>query len=222
MVPPDPDPETLAAVLSPLPIGEAVGGVDKADPTPDPRAGTAGSDPAGVAIGRRRAAVAAVFTAGRTGTELLFIQRATVDGDPWSGQMAFPGGRVEPEDRDTPTTAEREAREELGLDLSPARRLGSLADVEGGQGTRRQITVSAHCYWLDRPGPLIPNREVADALWVPFDHLLDQGRYIDYLYPPADNRFPGIQLDHPEQVVWGLTLRLLTDLARRLDVPFIQ
>ncbi|MEM8925911.1 MAG: CoA pyrophosphatase [Actinomycetota bacterium] len=170
---------------------------------------------------RRRAAVAAVFAPGAEGTELLFIQRATVDRDPWSGQMAFPGGRVEAGDADTIATAVRETGEELGLDIGGALHLGPLADVDGGRGTDRSIVVSAHCFWLDRPQPLHPNYEVAAGLWLPFDQLLDRRRYIDYLYPPAGARFPGIQLDEPSQVIWGLTLRLLADLMERLDHPFI-
>ena len=171
---------------------------------------------------RQRAAVAAIFNVGTIDTELLFIQRATVSGDPWSGQMAFPGGRAESSDRDSAATAERETAEELSLDLGPARYLGALGDVDGGRNANRLIQVAAHCYWLPGPPPaLIPNHEVARALWVPVSHLLDHDRYIDYWYPQAQARFPGIQLDDPQQVLWGLTLRFLADLFDRLDRPFI-
>lgn len=169
------------------------------------------------------AAVAAVFREHGAHTELLFIQRATFAGDPWSGQMAFPGGRTEHHDPDSFATAERETVEEVGLDLSPASRLGSLTRVDGGRATNRHVVVAGHCYWLPGPRPqLEPNHEVADALWVPVPHLLDHDRYIDYHYPPSGpTRFPGIQLDHPDQVIWGLTLRFLADLFDRLDHRFI-
>ncbi len=42
-----------------------------------------------------------------TGPEILFIERALREGDPWSGQMAFPGGRRDREDRDLERTAAR-------------------------------------------------------------------------------------------------------------------
>jgi demethylspheroidene O-methyltransferase len=42
--------------------------------------------------------VAAVFRDGERGSELLFIERARREGDPWSGHMALPGGRVDPDD----------------------------------------------------------------------------------------------------------------------------
>ncbi len=172
--------------------------------------------------GPSRAAVAAVFRPAAPDTELLFIQRATFDGDPWSGQMAFPGGRVEPTDPDSTATAERETAEEIDLDLGPARLLGDLAEVDGGQATNRAVQVSGHCYWLEGPRPeLTPNYEVASAVWVPLTYLLDRGRYIEYWYGEAQTSFPGIQLDHPDQVIWGLTLRFLADLFRRLRRPFI-
>mgnify|MGYP006305808619 CR=1 FL=1 len=68
----------------------------------------------------RRAAVAATmrFDEAGDGCELLFILRAKQEGDPWSGHMAFPGGRMEPDDADELAAARREAREEVALDLA--------------------------------------------------------------------------------------------------------
>jgi 8-oxo-dGTP pyrophosphatase MutT (NUDIX family) len=169
-----------------------------------------------------RAAVAAIFAPGADDAELLFIQRATVERDPWSGQMAFPGGRHEPSDASSRSTAVRETHEEIGLDLSTARNLGSLSDVDGGRATNRPVTVSGHCFWLPAPPPpLALSIEVADVVWVPISQLLDPDRHIDYLYPRSGLLFPGIQLDKAEQVIWGLTLRFLSDLFARLDHPFL-
>ena len=191
-------------------------------PSPPPTKAREGAEGSPRAEEPRKAAVAAVFRPGPIDTELLFIQRASFDGDPWSGQMAFPGGRVEPSDADTATTAERETAEELGLDLRPVQRLGDLAEVDGGHATNRPIQVAGHCYWLEGPRPeLTPNYEVADVIWISLSHLLDETRYIEYWYREAETPFPGIQLNHPDQVIWGLTLRFLADLFQRLERPFI-
>lgn len=163
--------------------------------------------------GMAQAAVAAVFRPGASGTELLLIERAHRDGDPWSGHMALPGGRVDPGDAHGRATAERETREEVGLDLHVASYLGRLDDLQGGA---RPIVVSAHGYWLTgaRP-PLAPNHEVADTLWVPLSHLADPARTIDYRYPlRPDEVFPGIEVCGG-RVVWGMTWRLLQDLFDR-------
>lgn len=201
--------------------GSESDGGDRSPVDPDRLRAVLGSPPTRLDAGPR-AAVAAVFREGSADAELLFIQRATHDGDPWSGQMAFPGGRTEPIDPDSFATAERETREEIGLDLDRATRLGSLGDVDGGRAARRFVAVSAHCYWLPGPRPTVtPNYEVADVVWVGLDQLGDRSRWIDYWYPPASATFPGVQLDRDDQVVWGLTLRLLADLFDRLDRPFL-
>lgn len=169
-----------------------------------------------------RASVAAIFRAGQSGTEVLFIQRATKPTDPWSGQMAFPGGRWEPSDASPAATAARETVEEVGLSIDPQRCIGALGRLDGGRANNRRIIVSTHAWWLDGPRPeLTPNYEVADVVWVPLADLADRARYIDYVYPLSEMTFPGIQLDIDSQVVWGLTLRLLSDLFDRLDHPFI-
>ena len=74
------------------------------------------------------AAVAAVMREGDLGVEMLFIERARKVGDPWSGQMAFPGGRTSRDDAHTLATAQRETSEELGLELRNANALGRLSD----------------------------------------------------------------------------------------------
>lgn len=166
------------------------------------------------------AAVAVVFRCGDGGTELLFIQRAPSRNDPWSGHMAFPGGRTEPADTDSHATAERETLEEVGLDLQAAHKLGALDDVVPG---RHLLAVHPQAYWLDGDRPdLVANYEVADIVWVPLAVLADPGRHIDYHYQLSESTWPGIQLDVPSQVVWGLTLRMLADLFERLAIPFIE
>src|ERR1043166_740677 len=75
------------------------------------------------------AAVAVILRDGDDVIEALFIHRAVRAGDVWSGQIAFPGGRREPIDTDLLTTAIRETREEVGIDLSGAERLGVLDDL---------------------------------------------------------------------------------------------
>jgi len=169
------------------------------------------------------AAVAVVCRAGDDGTELLFIQRASKDTDPWSGHMAFPGGRTEPADGGPHDTAARETLEEVGLDIRSLPRLGALHDLVPNRHLR---TVHAPTYWLDGERPVLrANYEVAEILWVPLSLLADPSRHIDYEYPIGSGGrtvFPGIQLDKPTQVVWGLTLRMLADLYARLELPFID
>jgi 8-oxo-dGTP pyrophosphatase MutT (NUDIX family) len=167
------------------------------------------------------AAVAAVARKGKLGAELLFIERSTKKDDPWSGQMAFPGGRASDNDHDSLATAVRETNEELGIDLVDSLLLGRLSDVEGGpRGTRQRLTVTPYVFWISGQRPMSdPNHEVAGVIWVPVSELLEPNRYVEYFYPPlGPDSWPGITVEG-ERVIWGLTLRMLIDLFRRLGQP---
>ncbi|MEE8507730.1 MAG: CoA pyrophosphatase [Myxococcota bacterium] len=172
------------------------------------------------ADGKRQAAVAIVLRGSGPGPELLFIERARHEGDPWSGHMAFPGGRVESADRDSRRTAERETQEEVGLSLASAAYLGQLDDLEGRHAGRpAQMVISAHVYHLDEPARVVPNHEVQEVIWFPVAGLLEHDRQVDY---PVSNgaRFPGILVGRPEQhIVWGLTYRFVELLMRLLGNP---
>jgi ADP-ribose pyrophosphatase YjhB (NUDIX family) len=68
-------------------------------------------------VAPRRAAVALVLRGGTEGPELLVIKRSEAERDHWSGHLALPGGRAEPEDESLLATALRETFEEVGIDL---------------------------------------------------------------------------------------------------------
>ena len=168
---------------------------------------------------RPRAAVAIVLRDAPGGPELLMIERARHPEDPWSGHMAFPGGRVDPGDRHAQAAAERETLEEVGLSLAGAELLGRLDDLEGRHAGRPlSLVISAHVYHCTAPGALVLNREVADALWVPFARLVDPAYFVDYPTPFGD--YPGILVGEPERhIVWGLTYRFLEIFLAVLDRP---
>jgi 8-oxo-dGTP pyrophosphatase MutT (NUDIX family) len=167
--------------------------------------------------GRRRAAVAVVLhDDGPDGPELLFIERAARLGDPWSGQMAFPGGRLDPGDADDRAAAERETREEVGLDLAAAERLGRLGDVDAGIRLVAPLVLSAFVYRLDARAPLVRNHEVRETLWVPVARLVDPAHRVRHRWGPT--RFPGILVGEPDRhVVWGLTYQLVDELLALVD-----
>ncbi|MFL5555271.1 MAG: NUDIX hydrolase, partial [Gemmatimonadaceae bacterium] len=104
--------------------------------------------------------------------ELLFIKRAEYPGDPWSGQIAFPGGREESRDGSLAETAIRETREETGIDLArEGLMLGSLDDLRPRTTRLPPVVVRPFVALLDRQDPLMLSNEVALAFWVPFGAL---------------------------------------------------
>lgn len=166
--------------------------------------------------GIRRAAVALIFRAGEEGRpELLFIKRAEYPGDPWSGQVAFPGGREEQGDTSLSETAIRETREETGIDLQhDGRIIGTLDDLYPRSVRLPPISVRPFVFALERIEALTLSSEVALAFWIPFGSLATTEAWRE------DTVFAsGIQLNarvfrHQDHVIWGMTERILAQLLR--------
>ena len=164
--------------------------------------------------GRSHAAVAVVLHGNAGGIRLLFIERSEREGDPWSGHLAFPGGRVETTDRGPRAAAERETIEEIGLDLRPAEYLGRLDDITGAT---LPVLVSGFVYSVAHPGRLEPNPEVREAFWIPVDDLLDSKRHVQYSfrYNGTERLHPAIDLLGPERpLLWGITYRFVVQFLQ--------
>ncbi|HTM47203.1 MAG TPA: CoA pyrophosphatase [Bryobacteraceae bacterium] len=171
---------------------------------------------------RDHAAVALALAGGDRGLSLCFIRRVEKATDPWSGHMAFPGGRADPGDTSARAVAEREAREEVALDLSNARLLGALSDLPvrlGGVDT--SMVLSSFVYDVGQSPPtLAPNREeVAEAYWVPLDHLWDQrnAAQLNLARNSESLIFPAIRFEG--RLIWGLSLRVLNLFSDVLGRP---
>jgi len=164
---------------------------------------------------RGRAAVAIVVRERADGTQVLLIRRAEHPGDPWSGHMAFPGGREDPADENLLATAIRETFEELALDLRQAGSLlGQLAPLTAvARGRPIGMTIVPFVFELTRDAELRYSDEVVEAVWVPLDPLL-HGRLRT---THAVDRGGGERVQLPAhdvegRIVWGLTYRMLDSL----------
>lgn len=169
----------------------------------------------------RQAAVAAILRpAPNDDVEALFILRATKQGDPWSGHMAFPGGHREPEDSSLRATAERETLEEIGLNLTTtARFLGRIEPVHANpRGRDISLVVQPFVYVLETALPeLTPNYEVADVLWGSLGDMFSRNCLTRGEFEVGGEMvsYPGYAVgDH---IVWGLTLRMLDQFFCMLD-----
>ncbi|MEE3328963.1 MAG: CoA pyrophosphatase [Myxococcota bacterium] len=170
-----------------------------------------------------RAAVALVLREGAQGLEVFFIERSQREDDPWSGHMAFPGGRLEEVDADSRAAAERETLEEVGIPLADAEYLGRLTDLQGSPRFRQnRLVVSAHMYHSDFSGPLTLDQiEVSSAMWFPVELLCDPSTHVFYRTSEAGNmEFPGLEVGEPgRHVVWGLTYRFLEIFMEAIGRP---
>ena len=174
----------------------------------------------------QQAAVAVVLREGDRGSEVLLIERAIRDGDPWSGHMAFPGGRREPGDPSTEAAARRETLEEIGLPLDRAEHLGRLDDLQGNPRVSPKLVISAHAFHLpdsaSRSTFVLDPAEVQDAFWFPLAALHERSRWVTHgVSELPDVEFPGVLVGEPQRhVVWGLTYRFLDRLFHVLEHPF--
>ncbi|MBI5243589.1 MAG: CoA pyrophosphatase [Elusimicrobia bacterium] len=164
-----------------------------------------------------RASVAVVLAGRRLhDLEVLLIERIRRPRDPWSGHIAFPGGRREPSDRDRLATALREAREEAGLKLRRASLLGELDDLRPRTATYPELAVRPFVFGLTRKSKAVPGPEAARCFWVRLDSLPERACEADFLIAGKRRRLPGYRVGR--HVVWGITYRILSSLLERLHV----
>lgn len=167
----------------------------------------------------RPAAVALVLLEESSGLETLLIRRADRVGDPWSGQIALPGGRRDPADPDLLVTAIRETHEETGVDLAAAERLGVLDDLYPRTSTLPPVVVRPFVFALAARPPLVPSPEVRRAFWLPLARLSEPGvrREVTITLRGGARTFPAYRID--DVVIWGMTERILTPFLELLTPP---
>ena len=129
------------------------------------------------------------------------------------GQIAFPGGRIEPGDADAVAAAAREAYEEIGLELDAIEPLGFLdryATITGFDVTPVLALVDPDARLVPDPG------EVADVFEVPLDWVLDPGnqerRSREFL--GRTRHYHAIEYEQRE--IWGATAAMIVNLSERL------
>lgn len=188
----------------PEPLGGPVPAPSDFDLNPDASAWRTGEPP--------RPAAVLVPVVKRAPLTVLLTQRT--DSLPnHAGQIAFPGGKIEEEDRDPVAAALREAQEEIGLDPRLVEPLGYLDAYRTGTGYRIFPVVAlvepAFALKLDA-------REVADAFEVPLSFLMDARNHQlhDRVLRGVKRRFYAMPFQ--ERFIWGATAGIMKNMHERL------
>ncbi len=141
------------------------------------------------------------------------IERSHREGDPWSGHMGFPGGRVDPTDAHSYAAATRETHEEIGLDVElHGELIGRLSDMATHiRSGRSAMLVTPYVFSISGRPVLRANYEVADILWVPLGFLADTAnrQKMDWKYDGADLQLPCYYF--AGRCIWGLSLAMLDE-----------
>jgi len=126
------------------------------------------------------------------------------------GQVSFPGGAHEPDDRDLKETALRETEEELGLERKQIVLLGRLSPII----TTTSFYVEPYVAAIPYPVELKPSPDEIEALWeIPISALMTPTAVEERTFEGRDR--PVLFYHYGQKTVWGATARILSEL---LDV----
>lgn len=130
-----------------------------------------------------------------------------------AGQVAFPGGRIDPGDADAAAAALREAQEEIALPVDAVTVVGTADLYRTGTGYHITPVIGVVAPDL----PLVPSEaEVASVFEVPLHFLLDPANQVEAraMWQGRERRFHEIHWG--ERRIWGATAAMIVNLSRRL------
>jgi 8-oxo-dGTP diphosphatase len=156
------------------------------------------------------AAVALLLKQSRGDFEVLLVKRVENPQDPWSGQMALPGGKREPRDRNLKETAKRETMEEIGVTIDDSRFLGVLTAVKSEP--KPGLRILPFVALLDREPKLKLSREELESyVWVPYEKIVKSRGMVEFAF----GKFPAYMVAEP--AVWGITYRILSQFIQAVE-----
>ncbi len=156
------------------------------------------------------AAVMVILKKDKNGYSMLFIKRPESEGDPFSGHMAFPGGKVKDGDKNKLDTATRETIEETDIDLNRnGRILGELDDVSPINPRGNHFIVTPFLAYLTEDLEIKPNEEVASAIWIPLFHFKDERSFERRVVEKDGMEREEFIYHYHNYAIWGMTARIL-------------
>jgi 8-oxo-dGTP pyrophosphatase MutT (NUDIX family) len=131
-----------------------------------------------------------------------------------AGQIAFPGGRIDPEDESPVAAALREAWEEIGLEPADVAVVGTMPSYRTGSGYHIVPVIGVVAPDL----PITPHEvEVAAVFEVPLSFLIDSANHVlsSRVFDGRERHFHVIEWQ--DRRIWGITAALIVNLSQRLQ-----
>jgi len=156
------------------------------------------------------AAVTLLLKQNRDDFEVLLVKRVENPQDPWSGQMALPGGKREPNDKNLKATAQRETMEEIGVALNDSSFLGVLTAVKSEPKPGLRILPFV-ALLSGEPKLRLSREELESYLWVPYEKIVKNRGTVEFTF----GKFPAYMVAEP--AVWGITYRILSQFIQAVE-----
>jgi len=144
---------------------------------------------------------------------LLMIRRRENPQDPWSGQMAFPGGHADRQDRSLFDTGAREALEEVGIDLRKQSFLGCLRNV---QPKNVPMIVAPFIFLLEEQVHPKTSLEAKELIWIPMSFLLNQKNVSSITVQIGDEKIPMGCYNYSNHTIWGMSFRIIREIVSKI------
>tara|TARA_R110002096_G_scaffold435826_2_gene663586 strand:- start:122420 stop:122866 length:447 start_codon:yes stop_codon:yes gene_type:complete len=147
------------------------------------------------------------------------MRRPIHERDRWSGQVCLPGGKAEDIDVDSVATARRETHEELGVALHECSDyVGALDDVQAmAKGRPLSTVITPHVFAQVREPKIILSVEAEHAFWLPLGRAASGELDSEYEYGFGTSKIYLPCWRYQEEVVWGLTHKMLRALLVLAD-----
>lgn len=159
------------------------------------------------------AAVALLLKPRRNDFDLLLVKRVKRPSDPWSGQMALPGGKREPKDISLKDTVMRETMEETGIALDQCRFLGALNAVKSEPKPAFKILPFV-VILEDEPKLKLNKAELETFIWVPYEEIVQSKGTVEFNF----GKVPAYIL--ADAIVWGVTYKILNKFTKAVEEAF--
>jgi 8-oxo-dGTP diphosphatase len=156
------------------------------------------------------AAVTLLLKPRRGDFEVLLVKRVENPQDPWSGQMALPGGKREPDDEDLKGTVKRETMEEVGVALADSSFLGVLTAVKSEHKPEVKILPFV-ALLADEPKLELCREELESYVWVPYENIVKSRGTVEFTF----GKYPAYMVADP--AVWGITYRILSQFVQTVE-----
>jgi 8-oxo-dGTP pyrophosphatase MutT (NUDIX family) len=134
--------------------------------------------------------------------KILFVKRVETPADPWSGQMALPGGKRDAKDENLKQTVVRETLEETNIKLlDRCRFLGVIEPLRSTQ--KPEMKILPFVVLLEHDPSIKLNEELEGFVWISLEELVQHKGTVKFSF----GEFPAYIVENT--IIWGLTYRIL-------------